>query len=177
LTLFVVAVLAVAEALSIVVSGDEKSKSILRFCLQRYWLIVIPSMLLLLLLLALFLLSRSFVEPMPEVAGCQSGKALPVSCNTLNPEDLVLTPDKKFIVVSEFGGIEPLSRSKAGQLILLEVESKARLPVSISFAENTWGDKQCRRSEDQPMGPHGIDLVQRDDGRFQLVVVSHIRAI
>jgi hypothetical protein len=173
LTLFVVAVLAVAEALSIVVSGHEKYKSILRFCLERYWLIAIPSMLVL-LGLSLFLLSRSFIGPMPDITGCQSIKALSFSCNTLNPEDLVVTPDKKFIVVSEFGGIEPLSRPKAGQLILLEVESKARFPVSISFAENTWGDKQCRRSEDQPMGPHGIDLVQRDDGRFQLAVVSHI---
>ena len=166
-------VLAVAEALSIVVSGHEKYKSMLRFCLERYWLIAIPSMLVL-LGLSLFLLSRSFIGPMPDVTGCQSMKALSFSCNTLNPEDLVVTPDKKFIVVSEFGGIEPLSRPKAGQLILLEVESKARFPVSISFAENTWGDKQCRRSEDQPMGPHGIDLVQRDDGRFQLAVVSHI---
>jgi hypothetical protein len=49
LTLFVVAVLAVAQALSIVVSGHEKYKSMLRFCLERYWLIAIPSMLVLLM--------------------------------------------------------------------------------------------------------------------------------
>ena len=43
LTLFVVAVLAVAEGLSIVVFGDEKYKSILQFCIKRYWLIAIFS--------------------------------------------------------------------------------------------------------------------------------------
>ena len=173
LTLFVVAVLAVAEGLSIVVFGDEKYKSILQFCIKRYWLIAIPSMFVL-VALSLMLLSRSFVGPIPEVAGCQTIKELSISCNTLNPEDLALTPDGKFIVVSEFGGIEPLTRPKAGQLILLDVQSKIRLPVTIAFAENTWGDKSCVREQQQPMGPHGIDIVQRDDGRFQLAVVSHM---
>ena len=69
LTLFVVSVLAVAQALSIVVSGHEKYKSMLRFCLERYWLIAIPSMLVL-LGLSLFLLSRSFIWPMSDVTGC-----------------------------------------------------------------------------------------------------------
>ena len=85
----------------------------------------------------------SFVGPIPEVAGCQTIKELSISCNTLNPEDLALTPHGKLIVVSEFGGIEPLSRPKAGRLILLNVQSKIRLPVTIGFAENTWGDKSC----------------------------------
>ena len=128
-----------------------------------------------LVVLALTLLSRSFVVPIPEVAGCQTIKELSISCNILNPEDLALTPHGKLIVVSEFGGIEPLSRPEAGQLILLDVQSKIRLPVTIDFAENTWRDKSCVREQQQPMGPHGIDIVQRDDARFQLAVVSHMQ--
>ena len=173
LTLFVIALLAVAKGLSIVISSDEEYKRILRYCIERYWLISIPSMLVL-LGLSLFLLSRSFIGPIPEAGGCQSIKALSFSCNTLNPEDLALTPDKRFVVVSEFGGLEPLSRPTAGQLVMLDVESKSRVPLAINFAENTWGDAQCMREESQPMGPHGIDIVERDDGRFQLAAVSHM---
>ena len=41
------------------------------------------------------------------------------------------------------------------------------------YEENTWGDPKCELKSRQ-LSPHGIDLIQRDDGRYMLAVVNHL---
>ena len=51
------------------------------------------------------------IEPLD---GCESNEELNVYCNFMNPEDLALTPDGKFLIVSEFGGMAPLVEIPGG---------------------------------------------------------------
>ena len=112
-------------------------------------------------------------DPMQPLEGCESNAELSVYCDFMNPEDLALTPDGNFLIVAEFGGMAPLVEMTSGKLSFFNLKEKTKINANISFGNIEWGSKDCSRSSDVPFGPHGIDLIQRDDGRFQLAVVSH----
>jgi len=105
--------------------------------------------------------------------GCKSNEELKVYCNFMNPEDLALTPDGNFLIVAEFGGMAPLVEMTSGKLSFFNIKDKTRTKANITFGKNEWGSDDCSRDPSIPFGPHGIDLVQRGDGKLQLAVVSH----
>ena len=121
-------------------------------------------------LIFLWLGNKSTMQPLE---GWESNAELSVYCDFMNPEDLALTPDGKFLIVAEFGGMAPLVEMTSGKLSFFNLKEKTKINANISFGNNERGSKDCSRSSDVPFGPHGIDLIQRDDGRFQLAVVSH----
>lgn len=122
---------------------------------------------------ALFLVFGCAHETIPPLRGCESNAELTVYCGFSNPEDLVLTPDNKFLIVAEFGGMAPLVKMTSGQLSFFDIATKEKYPAMIAFGSNEWGDPSCIRDPLEPFGPHGIDLTEREDGKFQLAVVSH----
>ena len=125
-------------------------------------------------LLGLLLITRSYIGPVISVEECKSSKEIQVICLVKNPEDLAVTPDNNFLIVSEFGGIEPLEEMIPGKLSLLNLETEEVEPLNMSYSNNTWGDGLCSRKNNDLLGPHGIDLVTRKDGHYQLAVVNHI---
>ncbi len=112
-------------------------------------------------------------ERFEPLAGCKSNEELNVYCDFMNPEDLALTPDQNFLIVAEFGGMEPLVQMTPGRLSFFNIKDKSRAQADISLGSNDWGSADCSRDLNIPFGPHGIDLVQREDGKQQLAVVSH----
>jgi hypothetical protein len=118
----------------------------------------------------LWLGNENSIEPLD---GCKDNEELKVYCNFMNPEDLALTPDGNFLIVAEFGGMAPLVEMTAGKLSFFNIKDKTRSLAKIAFGENEWGSGDCSRDPSIPFGPHGIDLVQREDGKLQLAVVSH----
>ena len=114
--------------------------------------------------------NENSIEPLD---GCKDNEELKVYCNFMNPEDLALTPDGNFLIVAEFGGMAPLVEMTSGKLSFFNIKDKTRSQAKITFGENEWGSGDCSRDSSIPFGPHGIDLVQREDGKHQLAVVSH----
>ena len=114
--------------------------------------------------------NENSIEPLD---GCKDNEELKVYCNFMNPEDLALTPDGNFLIVAEFGGMAPLVEMTSGKLSFFNIKDKTRSQAKITFGENEWGSGDCSRDSSIPFGPHGIDLVQREDGKQQLAVVSH----
>lgn len=129
---------------------------------------------LLLSCLGFLLIGRSYVGPVPAINDCESDKDINVLCVLTNPEDIAVTPDGNFLIVSEFGGIEPLEEMIPGNLALLNLESLTKSSLTINYSDQEWGEESCIRSEETQFGPHGIDLLKRTDGRFQLAVVNHV---
>ena len=125
---------------------------------------------LLIALISITSCSQLFKQP---ITGCQSDDELTVYCGFQNPEDLALTPDEKFLIVSEFGGMSPLVEMSPGKLSFFDLQNKIKLETSIIFGANEWGSSNCTRDQNIPFGPHGIDLITRKDGRYQLAIVSH----
>ena len=124
--------------------------------------------------LGLLLIVRSYIGPVISTEGCKSDQEIQVICLVKNPEDLAVTPDHDFLIVSEFGGIEPLEEMIPGKLSLLNLKTEEIEPLDMSYSNNTWGDGLCSRKNNDLLGPHGIDLITRNDGLYQLAVVNHI---
>ena len=69
------------------------------------------------------------IEPLD---GCESNEELNVYCNFMNPEDLALTPDDKFLIVAEFGGMAPLVEMTSGKLSFFSLKEKStRIFLSV----------------------------------------------
>ena len=132
--------------------------------------VIIIGILLALTLSAAWILPPEFFEPL---AGCENNEELNVYCDFTNPEDLALTPDNTFLIVAEFGGMAPLTEMRPGKLSFFNTKEKTKDRANIFVGTREWGSSDCSRNINTPLGPHGLDLVQRQDGRFQLAVVSH----
>ncbi|MEM8768372.1 MAG: hypothetical protein AAGE43_13055 [Pseudomonadota bacterium] len=100
------------------------------------------------------------------------GKARPI-CGFSNPEDMVALPGDQAILIGEYGA----SAAAIGRLVVLELESERQHTVyrggQGGSAEPGWGDPSCTAPPGEAFNSHGIDLVRRDDGRLQLLVIQH----
>ena len=106
-----------------------------------------------------------------ETLDCQSTHDMKVYCGYKNPEDLVLLPNGKHILVSEMA--EFLSDAP-GNLSLLNLETSEKEFLEIDWSRrSTIGDASCPSPNISAFSPHGIDLVRLSDGTLQLLVVNH----
>ena len=148
----------------------EKIKMILPLYLNHYYKFSIPISAVM-ISLALFTVSTDYIGPQKNISECKSDDAISVICGVSNPEDIVVTPDNKYLLISEFGGIRPYDSTKSGGFALLRLSDNKIITPKISFGKNIWGEDSCKQNE--IFGPHGIDLVQREDGSYQLGVINH----
>jgi hypothetical protein len=96
-------------------------------------------------------------------------------CTFTNPEDMVSLPGDQAILIGEYGAS---AEEHSGGLVVFELDSEVRRTVyrggeSEATAEAGWGDPSCTTPPSKAFNSHGIDLVRRDDGRLQLLVVQH----
>lgn len=102
---------------------------------------------------------------------CQSTEEITVYCGFENPEDLVVTPDGTQLLVSEMG--EFMVHGPSG-MALFDIETGSRGEIEVDWQQSpVWGDRSCAAPERNLFSPHGIDLIEREDGRHQLLVVNH----
>ena len=148
----------------------EKIKKILPLYLNHYYKFSIP-MSAVMISLALFTVTTDYIGPQKNISECKSDDAISVICGVSNPEDIVVTPDNKYLLISEFGGIRPYDSTKSGGFALLRLSDNNIITPKISFGKTIWGEDSCKQNE--IFGPHGIDLVQWEDGSYQLGVINH----
>ena len=148
----------------------EKIKKILPLYLNHYYKFSIPISVVM-ISLALFTVTTDYIGPQKNISECKSDDAISVICGVSNPEDIVVTPDNKYLLISEFGGIRPYDSTKSGGFALLRLSDNKIITPKISFDKNIWGKDSCKHND--IFGPHGIDLVQREDGSYQLGVINH----
>jgi hypothetical protein len=86
------------------------------------------------------------------------------------PEDLEQIPDTRLLIVSQLYATRDHVK---GDLALLDMADDKIRPLPIRIArEEGWGDPACL-APPKHIGPHGIHLSRRRDGRLQLLVVNH----
>ena len=105
---------------------------------------------------------------------CKPLDGLTPICGFQSPEDLAVLPDKSGLLVSEFGQMG----DNDGRLSMLSVSDNERtvlydvnMPSHSSTPVAGWGDSSCRAPK--RFSPHGLDLAQRPDNLWQLLVVNH----
>ena len=103
---------------------------------------------------------------------CASDQTFTAWCGYKNHEDLAPTPDGKFLLATGFGGIpDPV----LNEITLTDLGSMERHVVEIVLAENTWGSASCARATTD-FSTHGLDIVQRHDGRHMVAMTNHLPA-
>ena len=170
----VIGCLAVIEGLFLIFA-ESYMRRLTKLILSNYYKFAIP-VALFLVGLGCYMMLWSYVGDLRDISTCESDQKLSVICDVDYPEDLVLTPDGHFFIAPQFGGIgpsvEPENR-RTGRLSLVNIVEQTVRDLDIKISDNTWGDGLCERSKDELMEPHGIDLVQRGDGTYQLAVIDH----
>ena len=125
------------------------------------------------MVVALGLIGLSRYTAVEPITSCDPvGTAHPI-CGWQNPEDMVVLPNGRFVIASEYGG---LNGEKNGTLALLELETEHRHVLYSGGAlesTGTWGESTCLETAPDKFSPHGIHLSQRSDGSYQLLAVQH----
>ena len=115
----------------------------------------------------------------PAPLSCDRVADMQPVCGFKNPEDLVIVPGGKYLLVSEMG---TFMSDNPGALSLFDVSAQRRQPIAIDWDTGSaaldgdsdgWGDPECPAPDPAKLSPHGIDLMTRTDGRHQLLVVNH----
>ena len=120
-----------------------------------------------LLSLALAMTASPVSAQDPVAADCKPYQGIESICGLHAPEDMVVAPDGQRIVFGQMaapGGLFVLDPRGHQVQPLFEARDISERPL--------WGEASCTRPPD-PLLVHGIDLIQRDDGRWQLLAVNH----
>ena len=103
------------------------------------------------------------------LATCAEGDGYETLCASAPPEDMELTADGHYLLMSITPG---MGGQHVSRLRFLDVARSELSELPLEFAKDSdWGDASC--SAPQHVGAHGIHLSQRADGRQQLLVVNH----
>lgn len=107
-------------------------------------------------------------EPFP----CNGTEAMQVVCGFKNPEDLAVIPGGHHLLVSEMGAF---MSDAPNTMSLLNLATNQRELIAFDWlpSDDRWGDPQCQAPNAARFSPHGIDLMTREDGRIQVLVVNH----
>jgi len=121
------------------------------------------------LILFIFALSGCSAE---LITGCDPKDRLVPICGVQNPEDMVVLPSQDEILISQFGGT---GGSLGGGFAVYHIgeNSIRQLAFSLPSGEDLWGAGDCVVPPVDDFSPHGIDLVQRTDGRWQMLAINH----
>ena len=128
-----------------------------------------------LLFFTLAFLALAPLSPLAEpILDCVSKDNARPICKFNSPEDMVALPGEQAILVGQYGGAPTVP----GKLVVFDLESESTHTVfsggqSIGKAEPDWGDPDCATPPGKSFNAHGMDIVRRDDGRLQLLVVQH----
>lgn len=95
-------------------------------------------------------------------------------CDFSNPEDLAYFAATGSILVSQFGSLDG---SRAGSLAAFDPHAPRAMQLypgpHADVMEAGWGDPHCPGPPGAAFSPHGLDLIERSDGRHALLVINH----
>ncbi len=110
--------------------------------------------------------------PPPPLMECGAHGDAEILCGTRSPEDLELTPDGKFLIVSQF--VNGRGGGGGADLVLFDLAKKtySKIPITAEPRKD-WGEPACPGPVGDAIIPHGISLLKRSGGPMQLYVVNH----
>jgi hypothetical protein len=108
--------------------------------------------------------------PASPLLGCGDHPDLQVVCGVRAPEDLELTPDDRYLIVSQYASFR--NPGATTDLLLLDLKTRRLqlLPVTKKLLAG-WGDPSC--AAPAMLMPHGTSLARRRGGAWELFVVNH----
>ncbi len=95
-----------------------------------------------------------------------------ILCGTNAPEDLELTPDGKYLIVSQFARIPDSGKGAGLALFNLATKAFSKMPIQVA-PDKSWGDANCPGPVGDLLEPHGISLTRRTNGTMELYAINH----
>jgi hypothetical protein len=106
----------------------------------------------------------------PPLIACGLHADMNVICGVRASEDLEVTPDGRYLIVSQYPSFR--TPGEPADLVLLNVTTQRLQPLAVSSMRAPgWGDASC--SAPTALSPHGTSLTRRRDGKWELFVVNH----
>jgi hypothetical protein len=107
-----------------------------------------------------------------KIEDCVAKDGLVPVCGVQNPEDLAVLPGGRYVLSSQYGGT---AGEKPAGLALYDstVGSISKLGPFVDPSPELWGSPDCTTPPGAAFSSHGIELSQRDDGRWQVIAVNH----
>lgn len=112
----------------------------------------------------------------PPITTCEPAVGIEPDCRFANPEDLVVSPGGRHLLVSQMGSMDG---SHAGNLVAYQPQDGSiealfpKGPETLLQRADGWGDPACPMPDPAVFAPHGIDIETLNDGRQALYVVNH----
>lgn len=109
---------------------------------------------------------------------CQQINHIEPVCGLSRPEDIVLLPGTKVLVLSQMGGFPDANPGTLAALSITNNKHRVIYPDprpsawEASSPSPLWGDPSCREAPGATLSPHGIDLTEHN-GVMRLLVVNH----
>ncbi|MEM7366792.1 MAG: SMP-30/gluconolactonase/LRE family protein [Pseudomonadota bacterium] len=120
----------------------------------------------------LILMSACGGESPTPILGCEPSARITPDCRFKNPEDIVLLPSGNAVLISQFGAMDGSKSGNIAHYTLSDRNINILYPNEIEHTGG-WGEPECEVPDANAFSPHGIDLEQRDDGTWMLLVVNH----
>jgi len=111
--------------------------------------------------------SDSLMRSLP----CEAETGFEYACGLNNPEDLVYFPPSNEILFSQLGDMYADNVSPLGALNPENMATRLLATHIPKGQQELWGAQTCEAING--INGHGLDLSQREDGRWQLLVVNH----
>jgi len=109
----------------------------------------------------------------PALLSCGSTQGnAEILCGTDAPEDLELTPDGKYLIVSQFARVKDSDKGEGLALFNLATKTFSKMSIAV-VPDKSWGDSNCPGPVGDLLEPHGISLTRRKDGTMELYAINH----
>jgi hypothetical protein len=106
----------------------------------------------------------------PALPPCGDHSEMQAICGVQAPEDLEVTPDGRYLVVTQYASFRRPGAITG--LLLLDLKTQQLQPLPVASRRLAgWGDPSCQ--EPAALAPHGTSLVHRTGGAWELFVVNH----
>jgi hypothetical protein len=106
----------------------------------------------------------------PALPACGDQADMQAICGVQAPEDLEVTPDGRYLVVTQYASFR--RPGAITDLLLLDLRSRKLQPLPATSKRLAgWGDPSCQAPA--VLAPHGTSLVHRSNGAWELFVVNH----
>lgn len=145
------------------VGRPSERRLILRWCVAAFLVVVVMTGLL-----------ACAGDPGDRIVDCEARGGVEPFCGFSNPEDLVFFAPTGNLIASQFGSLDG---SRPGNLVSFPPDdprpSILYPAADADVPELGWGAVDCPGPPGPAFSPHGLDLIERKDGRHALLVINH----
>ncbi|MCC5871753.1 MAG: hypothetical protein JJU22_05100 [Gammaproteobacteria bacterium] len=110
------------------------------------------------------------------IVDCEAHGGVEPFCGFSNPEDLVYFAPTGNLIASQFGSLDGSAPGTLASFLPDQPLPLILYPgpeADADVPEPGWGSADCPGPPGPAFSPHGLDLIERGDGRHALLVINH----